>query len=100
MRYVLLLMLAFLLMPETGVHAQRKQQTSQTYDPALFDTLQFRMIGPFRGGDQPLSQGYAVSRLYTTSVGRGEVSGKALTEDSRGTTSRTAILAALSVLLP
>jgi photosystem II stability/assembly factor-like uncharacterized protein len=50
MRYVLLLMLAFLLMPETGVHAQRKQQTSQTYDPALFDTLQFRMIGPFRGG--------------------------------------------------
>ncbi|BBM73727.1 VPS10 domain-containing protein [Rhodothermus marinus] len=51
MRYGLLLLLAFLLLPEPGVWAQRQTpQPPHGYDPALFDTLHFRMIGPFRGG--------------------------------------------------
>ncbi len=51
MRYGLLLLLAFLLLPEPDVWAQRQiPQPPHGYDPALFDTLYFRMIGPFRGG--------------------------------------------------
>ncbi|MDQ7040723.1 MAG: glycosyl hydrolase [Rhodothermus sp.] len=63
MRYGLLFLLTFLLMPGWNGQAQRMPEPPHGYDPALFDTLQFRMIGPFRGGrstavtgvrDQPL----------------------------------------------
>ncbi len=50
MRYGLLFLLTFLLMPGWNGQAQRMPVPPRGYDPALFDTLQFRMIGPFRGG--------------------------------------------------
>ncbi|SHK36373.1 VPS10 domain-containing protein [Rhodothermus profundi] len=49
MRYLLLL-LAFLWIPGWNGQTQTIPTPPHGYDPALFDTLQFRMIGPFRGG--------------------------------------------------
>ena len=61
-KHVLLLIAALITLAPASAQAQHMHTddaANQTYDPALFESLEFRMVGPYRGGRSTAVAGIA-----------------------------------------